>query len=253
MISIIVPVYNAEKFIAETIDTVLSQTYKDFELLLVNDCSTDKSVDIIKACTDERVRLIEQPTNMGAYAARNRGLCEAKGRYIAFLDADDIWEPYKLEHELEFMAKENAGFVFSGYEFADCNGVGTGAIVKVPHTINFKQALKNTTIFTSTVLIDREKISDELITMPNIKSEDTATWWTILKAGHIAYGLNENLVRYRRSAGTLSSNKLEAVKRIFRLYREIAGLSFLSSCFHFVSWAFTAVLRRMPVLGRHLG
>ena len=245
MISIIVPVYNAGRFIKETIECVLSQSYSDFELLLVDDCSPDDSAEIIKSFTDPRVKYIKQPENMGAYAARNRGLEEAKGRYIAFLDADDIWDKDKLKKELEFMQKENAGFVFTGYEFADENGVGTGAVVKVPHTLDFKHALNNTNIFTSTVLIDREKISDDLIRMPHIKSEDTATWWQILMAGHLAYGLNENLVKYRRSGGTLSSNKFEAIRRIWRLYREIAKLSVPSACLHFVSWAVTAVLRRM--------
>lgn len=245
IISIVVPVYNCEKFIEETITSVLNQTYKDFELILVNDCSTDKSVDKIKSFSDARIRLIEQETNQGAYAARNKGVKEARGRYIAFLDADDIWEPVKLEHELTFMKEEDAGFVFSGYEFADEKGVGNGAIVKVPHTISFKQALRNTTIFTSTVLIDRTKIPEDLILMPNIKSEDTATWWRILKAGNTGYGLNENLVKYRRSAGTLSANKFAAIKRIWRLYRDIAGLSVISSVFNFVCWAITAVLRRI--------
>ena len=245
MISIIVPVYNVEKFIEETIASVLSQTCADFELLLVNDCSTDRSAELIKACTDPRVRLIEQPENKGAYAARNRGLKEAKGRYIAFLDADDLWEPCKLEHELAFMEREGAGFVFTGYEFATENAEPTGAIVRVPHTLSYRQALLNTTIFTSTVLIDREKIPDKLIEMPDIRSEDTATWWRILKAGNTAYGLDENLVRYRRSQGSLSSNKLVAVKRIWRLYREIAELNLFSSCLHLVSWAVTAVYRRL--------
>lgn len=245
MVSIIVPVYNAEKFLRETIDSVLNQTYEDFELLLVDDCSKDGSVRLIEEYRDLRVRLIKQEENHGAYAARNRGLEEAKGRFIAFLDSDDLWESDKLSKEMAFLQEKNAGFVFTGYEFVDCNGVGTGAIVKVPETINFKQALNNTTIFTSTVLIDREKIQDELIRMPNITSEDTATWWRILKAGNIAYGLNENLVKYRRSAGSLSSNKFEAIKRIFRLYREIAGLSVPSACFHFCFWAATAVLRRI--------
>ncbi len=245
MISIIVPVYNAEKFLRETIDSVLGQTYGDFELLLVDDCSKDGSVKLVEEYTDSRVRLIKQEENHGAYAARNRGLEEAKGRFIAFLDSDDLWEKDKLSKEMSFMQEKDAGFVFTGYEFADCNGVGTGVIVKVPETINFKQALNNTTIFTSTVLIDREKIQDDLIRMPNITSEDTATWWRILKAGNIAFGLNENLVKYRRSAGSLSSNKFEAIKRIFRLYREIAGLSVPSSCMHFCFWAVTAVLRRI--------
>lgn len=245
MISIIVPVYNVEKFIEDTINSVLKQSYKDWELLLVNDCSKDKSVEKIKTFSDPRIRLIEQPENKGAYAARNRGLEEAKGRYIAFLDSDDYWEPEKLEKEMAFMEKEDAGFVFTGYEFADENGKGTGAVVKVPHSLTFKKALNNTNIFTSTVLIDREKIPDELIRMPNIKSEDTATWWRILMAGNVAYGLNENLVKYRRSQGSLSSNKFEAIKRIWNLYRNIANLSVPSAAIHFVSWAITAVLRRI--------
>lgn len=245
MISIIVPVYNVENFIAETIDSVLQQTYTDWELILVNDCSTDNTIEKIGAFNDPRIRLVHQNCNQGAYAARNRGLIEAKGRFIAFLDADDLWESEKLEHEIDFMLRENAGFVFTGYEFADSKGMGTGVVVKVPHTFNFKQALNNTTIFTSTVLIDREKISDKLIMMPNIKSEDTATWWNILMAGNVAYGLNENLVKYRRSAGSLSSNKFEALRRIWNLYRKIAKLSIVEASVHFVCWAFTAVLRRI--------
>lgn len=245
MISIIVPVYNAEKFIRETIQSVLDQTYTDFELLLVDDCSRDKSVEVIESFEDERVILLRQEQNAGAYAARNRGLKEAKGRYIAFLDSDDCWEPCKLEHEMAFMERESAGFVFTGYEFADENCVGTGKVVRVPRTINFKQALSNTTIFTSTVLIDREKIPDELIEMPHIASEDTATWWRILKAGHVGYGLDENLVRYRRSGNSLSANKFVALKRIWGLYRKIAGLSVVTSAWYFVGWAIKAVKRRI--------
>lgn len=245
MISIIVPVYNVEKFIKETIQSVLDQTYTDFELILVDDCSKDGSVAAIETFDDSRIVLLKQEQNAGAYAARNRGLKEAKGRYIAFLDSDDYWEPCKLEHELAFMKRENAGFVFTGYEFADENCVGTGKVVRVPHTITFKQALSNTTIFTSTVLIDREKISDDLIEMPHIASEDTATWWRILKAGNIGYGLDENLVRYRRIQGSLSSDKFVALKRIWGLYRKIAGLSVIGSAWHFVGWAFRAVGRRV--------
>ncbi|SCX03043.1 teichuronic acid biosynthesis glycosyltransferase TuaG [Lachnospiraceae bacterium YSD2013] len=245
MVSIIVPLYNAEKFIWETVQSVINQTYKDFELLLVDDCSTDRSLAAAEAINDSRVRVIRQEQNAGAYAARNRGLSEAKGRYIAFLDADDKWEPTKLEDTLKFMEEKDAGFVFTSYEFADEKCVGTGKVVRVPETITYKQALSNTTIFTSTVLIDREKVADELIKMPNIKSEDTATWWQILRAGHTGYGLDKNLVKYRRSAGTLSSNKIEALRRIWNLYRKAAGLSVISSAAHFVVWGFKAVARRI--------
>ncbi|MBO4617278.1 MAG: glycosyltransferase family 2 protein [Lachnospiraceae bacterium] len=245
MVSIIVPLYNAEKFIWETVQSVINQTYKDFELLLVDDCSTDRSLAAAEAINDSRVRVIRQEQNAGAYAARNRGLSEAKGRYIAFLDADDKWESTKLEDTLKFMEEKGAGFVFTSYEFADEKCVGTGKVVRVPETITYKQALSNTTIFTSTVLIDREKVADELIKMPNIKSEDTATWWQILRSGHTGYGLDKNLVKYRRSAGTLSSNKIEALRRIWNLYRKAAGLSVVSSAAHFVVWAFKAVARRI--------
>ena len=244
-ISIIVPVYNAGAFIEETIKTVLAQTEGNFELILVDDCSKDSSADIIGKFTDPRICYIKQPENRGAWAARNRGLEAATGRYISFLDADDIWVPDKLEKELLFLKQHGAGFVFTGYEFADESGKGTGAVVKVPDKVTFKKALNNTNIFTSTVMIDRKVIPDDLIRMPNIKSEDTATWWRILKAGHVAYGLNENLVKYRRSANSLSSDKVEAVRRIWRLYREVAGLSLPSSCLHFCCWAVTAVWRRL--------
>lgn len=245
LISIVVPVYNAEKFIKETIESVQAQTYKEWELLLVDDCSKDSSCEIIESIDDSRIRLIKQETNKGAYAARNRGVEEAKGRYIAYIDADDLWEPVKLEHELKFLKENEAGFVFTGYEFADEQGVGNGSIVRVPKTLPYKKALHNTTIFTSTVMIDRKVVADELIKMPHIKSEDTATWWNIMKAGHTAYGLNENLVRYRRVKGTLSSNKFEAQRRIWRLLREIAGLNVVASAYHFVLWAFLAVYRRL--------
>lgn len=245
LVSIIVPVYNAEKYIKETIDSVLAQSYKNFELILVDDISTDNSVKVIESVEDPRIILHRVEGNAGAYAARNKGLELSKGRYIAFLDADDKWNSGKLEKELNFMHENDAGFVFTGYEFADSDGVGLGKVVRVPKTISFKQALHNTTIFTSTVLIDREKIPDELIRMPNIKSEDTATWWNILKAGNLAYGLDENLVIYRRTNNSLSANKFVALKRIWNLYMEIGHLSPFAACYHFCLWAVLAVKRRI--------
>lgn len=247
MVSIVIPVHNAEKFIEETIKSVIAQTYTDWELLLVDDCSKDASKTIASGyeALDKRIRLIALEENVGAAKARNVGIKESKGAYLAFLDADDIWVKEKLERELKFMKEKQAAFVFSGYEFADEQAVGTGKIVKVPETINYKQALKNTTIFTSTVLFDRSKIDKEFLLMPDVKSEDTATWWQILKTGIEAYGLNENLVLYRRSANTLSSNKFEAIKRIWYLYRKVEKLNIFSSCYNFIGYAVRAVLRRV--------
>ena len=246
-VSIVVPVYNAARFLEDTIRSVQAQTEKDWELLLVDDCSTDESCDVITRISesDSRVRLIHQAQNAGAAAARNRGICEAAGKYLAYLDADDLWKPERLSKELAFLEKEKAAFVFCGYEFADENGHGTGKVVRVPKTLTYHQALKNTTIFTSTVLFDMTALSKELLQMPLVKSEDTATWWKILRAGYQAHGLDENLVLYRRTAGTLSSDKLEAVRRIWFLYRKVEGLSALYSMYNFIFYAIRAVLRRV--------
>lgn len=249
LVSVIIPVYNANKYIEATVKSIIEQSYENWELLLVDDGSTDGSTETINRIVEEdgtnRVIALFPSEHGSAARARNYGLEHAKGRYIAFLDADDLWEKDKLSKEVAFMQDRQVGFVFTGYEFADADGNGTGKVVKVPETLNYRQALKNTTIFTSTVLLDTQKIDRELIKMPEIKSEDTATWYQILKNGHLAYGLNENLVKYRRVANSLSSNKLEAIRRIWNLYRKAEKLSVIYSAYNFVFWAFRAVLRRI--------
>lgn len=249
MVSIIVPAYHAEKVIGEAIDSVVAQTYPNWELLLVEDAGGDGTAEKIEEYVREhgesRIRLIRQPENGGAAKARNRGLREAAGRYIAYLDADDLWEPEKLERELCFMRKKDAAFVFTGYEFADENGRRTGKVVHVPETLNYRQALSNTTIFTTTVLFDTEKIPRDLLEMPDVKSEDTALWWKVLRNGYLAWGLDENLARYRRAGKSLSSNKLEALRRIWNLYRKVEGLGLPESGALFCLWALRAVKRRI--------
>lgn len=248
-VSIIIPVYNAEKYIQETIDCVRSQTWKEWELLLVLNGCTDGSAEVIrryrKQVKDERIRVIEMSGNQGAAKARNQGLMEATGRYIAYLDADDLWSPEKLELELAYMEEKQAAFVFTGYEFADETGKGLGKIVHVPEQLEYREALKNTTIFTSTVMFDTVKIAKKELEMPLIKSEDTALWWRILRQGYTAYGMDKIVVKYRRSGGTLSANKLEAIRRIWALYRKAEGLSLIRSMYYFCFWAVRAVKRRL--------
>lgn len=249
MISIVVPVYNAAAFIRQTIEMVQAQNYTDWELILVDDCSKDNSCEIIetylKDKPDSRIRLIKKEKNEGAALSRNRGIREAKGRYIAFLDADDVWIFHKLQTQMDYMKKTGAGFVFSAYEFGDENAVGTGKIVHVPESLTYKKALSRTVIFTTTVLLDTEKIPKELIYMPNVPSEDSATWWQILRAGHVARGIDEVLAIYRRPGKSLSSNKLKAIQRIWYLYRKVEKLPLLTSCFAFVGWAYRASIRRL--------
>lgn len=270
LVSIIVPVYRAQAYIAETIKMVMAQSYKKWELLLVDDCSDDGSADAVRnvllayesgtvdnvsknvdfvetyQCSGEqRVLLIRKNRNEGAAKARNTGLSYARGQYIAFLDADDVWFPEKLEKQLAFMEKRRAGFAFSAYEFGDEAAEPTGKVVHVPNTLTYREALSRTVIFTTTVVLDRDVVPDELIRMPQVESEDTATWWQILRAGYAACGLDEVLAIYRRPPKSLSSNKLKAVRRIWNLYRRQERLSVLSSVYYFVFWAYRATMRRI--------
>lgn len=245
-VSIIVPVYNAENFIEETIECVFNQTYSNFELILVDDCSTDKSAEIIKNIKDKRVIYLKNKKNSGAALSRNNGIDVATGEYICFLDADDIWSKEKLEKQIKFMKRKNCEFSFTGYEFADENGKPNGKKVNVPSTINYKQALKNTTIFTSTVMLDMQKLTKEDIYMPNVRrGQDTATWWKILKKIDKAYGLNIVLSYYRRTADTLSSNKIKALKRTWNLYRNVEHLNLIKSLYNFTIYCINAIKRRI--------
>lgn len=270
VVSIIVPVYRAKDYIAETIAMVIRQTYREWELLLVEDRSPDNSAEVIRAIlkkykcsplpvgqsairsadeytdgTGRRIVLVCKAKNRGAAAARNTGLDMAQGRYIAFLDADDVWYPEKLERELRFMRDRQAGFVFTSYAFGDEKARPTGKVVHAPRELTYRQALSRTVIFTTTVLLDKKLIPANLMRMPEVESEDTATWWQILRGGYKAYGLDEILAVYRRPPGSLSSNKFAAVRRIWNLYRRQEKLSVLSSARYFVLWACRATVRRL--------
>lgn len=250
LVSIIVPVYGAEDYIEETIRCVEKQTFHNWELILVDDCGGDESLSVMQrvressACKDQ-IRIIQNERNMGAAESRNHGVREARGRYIAFLDADDLWLSTKLEEQLLFMRQKNVGFSFTSYEFGDAEGVPTGRVVHVPNRLDFRHALSRTVIFTSTVLFDTAIIPKELIHMPDMASEDTALWWSILKEGYTAYGMDRALTIYRRPASSLSSNKGAAVKRFWNLLREVAGCSVVSALFHLIGWAFHATVRRI--------
>ena len=241
-VSIVVPVFNAEKFLAETIQTISDQTYENWELLLINDCSTDNSEAVAKTfLKDKRIHWINLKKNSGAAISRNKGIELADGRYIVFIDADDLWKKNKLEKQLSFMQKKDCAFSFTSYEFADENGKPNGKKAIVPKKISYKQALKNTTIFTSTVMLDMNKLSKETANKIYLFSYR----WKILKKIDFAYGISEIYTYYRRSKNTLSSSKTTAIKRIWFLYRKVEKLNLLTSSYCFCFYAINAVRRRV--------
>lgn len=248
LVSIIIPVYNASSFLMDTIKSIQEQTYENWEAIFVNDCSKDNSVDLIKKeqKKDKRIKLLENKVNSGAAISRNNGIDASNGKYLCFLDADDKWHKEKLEKQIKFIKEKKCVFSFTGYQFADEKCIPNGKIVNIPEKINYNQALKNTTIWTSTVMFDMQKLTKEEIHMPNVKrGQDTATWWKVLKNIDYAYGLNETLSYYRRTNESLSANKLTALKRTWNLYRNVEHLSLFKSLYNFIWYCFNAVRRRV--------
>ncbi len=235
-VSIITPVYNSEKFIGDTIKSVLAQTYKNWEMLIVDDCSKDKTANVIKQFSDSRVKYFKLEMNSGAAIARNEALEKAQGKYIAFLDADDMWKPEKLEKQLDFMMKNNVGFSFTGYEIL---GENKNKIIKVPKTLNYGQFMKNTIIGTLTVMLNKELVGE--VRLVNVKKDhDSMTWAKLLREGNIAYGLNESLAYYRKVEGSISNNKFKAVKNHWNNCRRIEKISIPRCTYYFIFYIFNA-------------
>lgn len=247
LVSIIMPVYNCEKYLDESIKSVKNQTYKNWELIIIDDDSTDNSWEKIEKNAkryEDRIKSIRLFENKGAANARNTGLELAKGDYISFFDADDIWKENKLEEQIKFMQKNNYAFTYTSYTYLKKNS--KKEVKKVPSKLNYKDALKNTVILTSTVIIDIRKIDIQLLVMPNIKrGQDMATWWQILKQGNIAYGLDERLTIYRRRKDSLSFRKKIALKRTWNLYRNVEKFSILKSIYYYLCYMYNATKRRI--------
>lgn len=222
LVSIIMPAYNAQKYISDSITSVLNQTYKNWELIIVDDYSTDNTLAIIeefKKC-DNRIILLRQDQNSGVAAARNKGIEHAKGRFLAFLDSDDIWEKTKLEKQVNFMLKNKIYFSYTSYQLMDENNNLSNKVVKVQNEpIEFEKLLECNYFGCLTVMIDLSKIKKPYF--PNIPHEDYALWLDILKNNDIkAYGIDEVLAYYRISPGSVSRNKLKSLKWIWNIYRE---------------------------------
>lgn len=250
-VSIITPVYNCERFLKSTINCVLDQTYSNWELLLVDDCSKDGSSDIAIEYSnkDERIKYIKLDTNGGAAIARNTALEHSTGRFVAYLDSDDLWKPEKLEKQINFMMNHKYGFTCTDYEKIDEND-NQLKIVKMPESIDYEHLLRNTIVQTSGVMIDTEIIDRKLLIMPNIRRrQDSATWAQILKVGNYCYGMPENLSYYRVVKNSLSSNKFKAIKMNIYWYRKIEKLSIIKTAYCFVGYAWNACKKRIYIGG----
>lgn len=252
LISIVVPVYNAAPFLKRTLNSIKRQTFKSWELLLVDDASTDGGAELIRKWKAEqkavpnRILLLRNQSNRGPAYSRNRGLRAAKGRYLCYLDADDYWEAEKLEKQYRFMKERGCAFSFTGYEFANAAGKRNGKVVHVPPALTYRKALTNTTISTITVMFDRRQLPDELLLMPeDCGREDTATWWKILRSGYTAYGLDEALSVYCRHRGSHSANKLRAAAGTWRMYRRQEGLPLWKTMYCMTGYLARAVRRRL--------
>lgn len=253
MISIVTPSYNSSQFIAETIMSVLRQSFDDWELIIVDDCSTDNSVELIQDFVkqDSRIRLIQLSENSGAACARNRAIEFAQGRFIAFLDSDDYWYPDKLFKQIRFMLDSDIAFSYSAYQKIDENGFAIG-VVGVPKQVSYNDLLKTNCIGCLTAIYDTKKLGK--VYMPtNTKREDFATWLNILKKIDYAYGMNEMLAQYRVYSSQSSAKKMKMAKENWRLYRDIEKLGLLRSAYYFSHYAFRGILRsRFPRIARLL-
>lgn len=244
VVSVITPAYNSSRFIRDTMASVQNQTFPHWEHIIIDDCSTDQTREMVTGMDDPRIRLITLTQNSGAAVARNTGLQQAKGRYVAFLDSDDLWLPNKLETQLQFMEKHDVAFSFSKYKVAQEDGRDTGIIVHVPEKIDYRSLLKNTVIGCLTVMLDTHKLG--VPQMPNIRTrQDTALWLSILKKGHLAYGIQEELSVYRKVNGSISSNKVKAARQTWKLYREIEQLNLPYSLWCFMHYAWNGVRKNV--------
>lgn len=249
-VSVITPAYNSAGYIAETIKSVQAQTYDNWEMIIVDDLSSDETCSIVTEMSknDGRIKLYRQSENKGAGAARTLAMRKSTGRFIAYLDADDLWTPDKLEKQVRFMKDGGYGFSCTSYEVIDNEGNKLNKLVHMLPKVDYVGFLTNNLLQTVGIMVDTQIVDKKHLVMPDIRRrQDAATWLQILKAGHDCYGLDEILAQYRRAANSLSSNKFKAVKGVWHLYRDIEHLPLMFSCYCFVRYAFLAVWKRIYV------
>lgn len=246
LISVVMPAYNAEKYIEKSIQSVLNQTYKNIELIIVNDCSKDKTEDIIeKYCKqDARVRKYTNQINSGVSFSRNFGVEQANGEWIAFLDSDDIWKEEKLQKQIDLLKREKMQpvLVYTGSSFIDENDNPYSYVRQVPETVSYKRLLNQNVISCSSVLAKKEVLSS--IKMEHDKMhEDFLVWLKILKNFDIcAYGINEPLLVYRISKNSKSGNKIKAAKMTYMVYKHMK-LNIFQRAYYMIQYTIRSLIK----------
>ena len=244
LVSIIMPNYNSVQFIEESIKSILDQTYENWELIVVDDLSTDESVQIIesKIVRDIRIKLIKLIKNSGPAVARNRAIKEAKGRYIAFLDSDDLWTPDKLSRQISFMQEHDVALSYTGYYQIEEKSGEVIDQIHVRQKVDYSELLKQNIIGCLTAIYDTKKIGK--VYMPKIrKRQDFGLWLKILKRVPYAYGIDEPLAYYRVRTSSVSSNKMLASKYNWKLYREIENLPLYKAIYYFGWYTYRSILK----------
>lgn len=232
-VSVIIPVYNAEKYLCRTLRSVFAQTYPDLEVVLVDDCSKDRSAEIIAGFQKKHAGIVycRQEKNMGAGAARNKALELASGQYAAFLDSDDLWRPEKTEKQIRLMKQKNCPFSYAAIEMMDERGRTVKGKRSLRESCDYSCLLRSTIIATSSVILDRNLLGD--FRMPLRRSgQDYAAWLGLLRDGTTACGINEALVRYRVRSGSLSSGKGKSIRQVWEIQTQEEGIPKGRAAFH---------------------
>ncbi|MDE6577699.1 MAG: glycosyltransferase [Muribaculaceae bacterium] len=244
LVSIITPCYNSASTIRETIDSVINQSYQNWELIIVDDCSTDDSRKIIEEYRkkDKRIRYFKTDNPSGSPALpRNIGIEESQGKYIAFLDSDDMWFPFKLDHEIVFMERNNYSLVYSYYEKMDSEGNRNKRIIQTRKVTTYDNLLKSNSIPCLTSLISREAIGN--IRFKQIPQEDFCFWLDILKKGYRAYNLCEVTALYREANDSRSSNKLDMFRGYWNVIRNQQKISLFPALFYMTTYTILGVAK----------
>lgn len=242
LVSIIMPTYNCGEFIEKAINSIINQTYTNWELIIVDDCSNDDTKEVLKKYeADKRINYIKLTKNSGAAVARTKAIKRANGNYIAFLDSDDLWYPDKLTKQLKFMKENNYDFTCTAYEQIDENDNSLNKVINTRKKVDYNRILLDCPVGNSTVMYNVDKLGK--FKVPNIrKRNDDALWLQIIKKAKYIYGYNEVLMKYRIRRNSISSNKLSLIKYHWQLYREIEHLSVARSIFHICYWGIIKTL-----------